>query len=62
KAFFDSFMAKIRKNPKVMGAFIYELFNQPEKNHSEESYYGIIKWTQPYSTYKPTAFAAPILK
>uniref|UniRef100_F4CB25 Arabinogalactan endo-beta-1,4-galactanase n=1 Tax=Sphingobacterium sp. (strain 21) TaxID=743722 RepID=F4CB25_SPHS2 len=61
KAFFDSFISKIRKNTRVKGAFIYELFDEPEKNHSLESYYGIIKWYTPYSQYKPTAYASAIL-
>lgn len=62
KKFFDSFMAKIRKNSRVKGAFIYELFNEPEKNNAIESHYGIIKWITPYSNYKPTMYAQPILK
>lgn len=62
KAFFDSFMAKVAKNPRVKGAFIYELFDEPEKNHVHESYYGIIKWYTPYTQYKPTAYASAILQ
>lgn len=60
KAFFDSFIAKCRKNSQVKTAMIYELFNEPEKNHAIESHYGIINWVSPYVQYKATLFAQPI--
>lgn len=60
KAFFDSFTKKCRANPQVKTAMIYELFNEPEKQHPIESHYGIINWVTPYSQYKATLYANPI--
>ena len=47
--FLTSFLKKAKANPQVEAILIYQLFDEPQKNHYQESRYGILKWADPYS-------------
>lgn len=49
-AFISNFITKCKNNPKVKVAIIYELFNEPDKSMLEGNY-GIVKWTDPYTSW-----------
>lgn len=57
KAFFDSFLAKCRKNPQVKAAIIYQLYDEPQKGSGLEANYGIFKWAKQYTQFVAKSFA-----
>lgn len=50
-SFLKSFIAKAKRNPQVEAVIIYELFDEPHKNHYMESNYGIVKWKTRYTSW-----------
>jgi hypothetical protein len=48
--FVTNFVAKVKKNPKVKVAMVYELFDEPYKS-TQESKYGVLKWTTTYTSW-----------
>ena len=57
KAFFNSFIAKCRKNPQVHAAVIYQLLDEPQKGNGLEANYGVFKWTKQYTQFTAKSFA-----
>ena len=49
--FVVNFLTKCKNNPQVKVAIMYELFDEPVKSLQESSY-GVIKWTTPFSIWK----------
>ncbi len=50
--FLTEFVAKCRKNPRVQALLLYELLNEPEKNSTLESNYGLVKWLSPFTNWE----------
>jgi hypothetical protein len=56
KEFVTNFLVKCRNNPQVKVAIMYELFDEPAKS-LQESTYGVIKWTSPFTSWANKALA-----
>jgi hypothetical protein len=48
--FVTKFVAKVKQNPKVKVAMVYELFDEPYKS-TQEGAYGVLKWTTKYTSW-----------
>ncbi|QEC53361.1 putative glycosyl hydrolase [Anseongella ginsenosidimutans] len=49
--FISQFVARCKNHPQVKTAIVFQLFDQPNKDHILESNYGILKWMSPYTQY-----------
>lgn len=55
-SFLSSFLKRCKDHPQVQAAIVFQLFDTPEKNGYGEQNYGIVKWRDPYSSWRYTLF------